>query len=78
MKADPLWSIHDLADYLGVPIKTIRSWRLRGTGPVGIRVGKHIRYRRADIEAWLAERADLSPHEREEEQLLGAQTTDGL
>lgn len=43
-----------LAEYLGVPVKTLYAWRHRGLGPRGIRVGKHIRYRSADVESWLA------------------------
>lgn len=45
-----------LADYLSVPVKTVYAWNRRGVGPVRIKVGKHVRYRMADVEAWLAGR----------------------
>ena len=47
-----LWGPQDVADYLGVPIGTVYQWRSRGTGPVGKRIGKHVRYRPEDVEAW--------------------------
>lgn len=42
-----------LAEYLGVPIKTVYRWNYTGTGPKACRVGRHVRYRPADVEAWL-------------------------
>jgi predicted DNA-binding transcriptional regulator AlpA len=52
--SDKLWSVHDLAKFLGVPVATLYQWRTKRYGPVGLRVGKHIRYRPADVERWLA------------------------
>lgn len=45
-----------LAEYLGVPLATVYAWRQRGDGPPGIRVGRHVRYRRRAVEAWLDQR----------------------
>ncbi len=47
-----LWTPTDVADFLGVPIQTIYQWRSRGTGPAGRRIGKHLRYKPDDVEAW--------------------------
>jgi excisionase family DNA binding protein len=55
---DPLWSLPEVAKYLGIPEKTIYVWRTRNTGPRGIRVGRHIRFRRSDVESWLDSKAD--------------------
>lgn len=52
-QGDRLLTVKDLADYLGVPVATIYAWRYRGEGPPGFRVGRHIRFRRADIEQWI-------------------------
>lgn len=41
-----------MADYLGVPIKTVYDWRAKGYGPMGRRVGKHVRYKPDDVERW--------------------------
>jgi excisionase family DNA binding protein len=51
--AAKLWSVQDLAEYLGVPVATLYQWRAKRYGPVGLRVGKHIRYRPVDVERWL-------------------------
>lgn len=56
---DGLWTPQVLAAFLGVPVKTLYSWRYLGTGPPFIRVGRHLRYRRADVETWLAEQTDI-------------------
>lgn len=48
----PLWSPTDVANYLGVPVGTLYQWRTRDIGPPGRRIGKHVRYKPADVEAW--------------------------
>jgi excisionase family DNA binding protein len=45
-------SPEDLAAELGVPLATIYRWNSQGTGPRYARLGKHVRYTRADVEAW--------------------------
>ncbi len=50
----PLWSIGDVSAFLGVPVATLYQWRHLGTGPKAYRLGKHLRYRQSDVEAWLA------------------------
>jgi excisionase family DNA binding protein len=57
---DPLLTVEDLAAYLDVPVATLYAWRCRGQGPVGFRVGKHLRYRRSDVEAWIRGRLELT------------------
>ncbi len=47
----------ELAEYLGVPLRTLYAWRYRGEGPRGYKIGKHIRYRQSDIKVWLEEQA---------------------
>ena len=43
---------------LGIPVNTLYGWRCRGEGPPGYRIGRHIRYRRAAVEAWLESQTD--------------------
>jgi excisionase family DNA binding protein len=50
---EPLLSTDDVARYLGVPIATLYQWKHKGSGPRSLRVGKHLRYRRDDVENWL-------------------------
>jgi excisionase family DNA binding protein len=47
-----------VADYLGIPVQTIYQWRTKGAGPRGIRVGRHLRYRQEDIDAWVEQNLD--------------------
>jgi excisionase family DNA binding protein len=53
-----LMTIADLSMMLGVPIDTLYGWRHRGEGPRGYRIGRHVRYRRSSVEAWLEDQAD--------------------
>lgn len=41
------------AEILGVAPGTLRYWRYMDQGPQSFRVGKHVKYRREDIDAWL-------------------------
>ena len=50
---DNLMTVETVAEYLGVPVATVYAWNSRGLGPKRYRLGKHVRYRRADVEAWL-------------------------
>lgn len=48
----------ELAERLGgedgkpFPVETLKYWRRKGTGPRFLRIGNHVRYRLADVEAW--------------------------
>ena len=50
-----LWTVDQVADYLGVPKQTIYGWRSTGCGPRGFRVGKHLRWRASTVLAWTAD-----------------------
>ena len=52
-----LLSVGEVADVLGVPVRTLYQWRHKGVGPVGLRVGRHLRYRAADVSEWIDRRA---------------------
>ena len=52
-----LWTAHDVADYLGVPLTTLYQWRYLGTGPTAYRVGRHLRYKPSAVQAWLQRHA---------------------
>jgi excisionase family DNA binding protein len=55
---DKLMSLTDVSEMLGIPVHTLYRWRYMGDGPIGYRVGRHVRYRREAVEAWLEQRAD--------------------
>jgi hypothetical protein len=45
-----------VAAQLHVKPGTLRKWRLLGRGPEFVRVGRSVRYRVDDVEAWLDSR----------------------
>jgi len=47
-----------LAEHLQIPVVTIYQWRYRGEGPPGFRVGRHVRFRKADVAAWIQKQMD--------------------
>ncbi len=55
MTEQPLWKISDVAQYLGIPLKSVYSM----TGPKAviriphIRIAGKVRFRKADIDQWL-------------------------
>lgn len=61
---DPLLSVEDLAEYLGVPVATIYDWRVDGKGPCGIRVGRHVKFTTTDVLAWITAKRESRPGER--------------
>ena len=59
-------SISELATELGVSVQAIYDLRSQGRGPRGFRVGRELRFRVSEVEAWLAglEEADQQRHPR--------------
>ncbi|EFC78887.1 AlpA family transcriptional regulator [Parafrankia sp. EUN1f] len=39
-----LWTVDDLAAFLGVPVTTVYKWRNEGEGPPGYRIGRYLRF----------------------------------
>lgn len=55
-------TVRQVVEEYGIPENTIRWWRKRGGGPdgfpVGFTIGRAVRFRRDDIEAWFQEQYD--------------------
>lgn len=58
---EPLLSIEELAEYLHVPVTTIRDWRTDGKGPCAIKVGGRVRFATSDVLAWLQQQREAEP-----------------
>jgi excisionase family DNA binding protein len=58
---EPLLSIEELAEYLDVPVTTIRDWRTDGKGPCAIKVGGRVRFATSDVLAWLLRQREIEP-----------------
>lgn len=54
-----LLTVEQAADYLGLAVSTLNRWRCHGEGPVFIKLGRAVRYRKSDINAYI-ERRSLS------------------
>ncbi len=53
---DPILKPGELAALLKVSLRTLSAWRLRDRGPKWFAVGHAVRYRREDLDVWLAQR----------------------
>lgn len=51
----PLWTIEEVARYLGIPVATLYGWRRHRKGPPAHLVGRHLRYLPDEVNAWLKE-----------------------
>ena len=58
----------ETAAILGIKLNTLEIWRIRGNGPAYVKLGNNgrapVRYRRADVIAWIEQRlrASTSAH----------------
>ena len=50
---DYLGTTEESAPYVGHTERTLVRWRNQGTGPSYIRIGRKIRYRKRDLDAWI-------------------------
>ncbi len=59
-------TLSELAAQLGVSVQTLYDLRSQGRGPRGFRVGRELRFRVTEVEAWLAglEADDAERHPR--------------
>lgn len=53
----------DLEELTGIKRQTWAVWRMRGVGPVFLKIGRRCRYRPSDVEAFLAAREHTSTSE---------------
>lgn len=52
-RTQPLLSVPEVADWLGISSHTLRYWRHVHRGPRSLSVGGSVRYRASDVEDWL-------------------------
>jgi excisionase family DNA binding protein len=58
MTADGLKTTEELSRQLKVSIPTLRRWRAEGKGPRALKIGRQVRYRESDIEAFLQRQSE--------------------
>ena len=61
-----LLTLAEVATLLQLPEKSLYSQRSRGEAPgaLGVRVGRHVRFRPEDLEVWLADQQSESGSNR--------------
>ena len=50
----------DAAKYIGLKKSTLEVWRVRGDGPVFLKLGKAVRYRKTDLDDFVNARVRTS------------------
>ncbi|MBN9102319.1 MAG: helix-turn-helix domain-containing protein [Pseudonocardia sp.] len=55
-----LWTVQDVAEFLGVPVATLYDWRCKGYGPRAKKVGRYLRYEPAVVRQWFADLDDAA------------------
>jgi excisionase family DNA binding protein len=50
------YSPDELSELINMPLRTLETWRYNGEGPAFHRFGTRVRYAKADVDRWLAER----------------------
>jgi excisionase family DNA binding protein len=73
-QGERLLTVEEVAEWLGVPVGTIYAWRYRSTGPASYKVGRHVRFRRVDVEHWLEDQRTEPVQPSMLRQLLGVST----
>ncbi|MCV7224538.1 helix-turn-helix transcriptional regulator [Mycolicibacterium komossense] len=48
-----LMTTEDVSTELGIPVGTLRYYRSTGSGPMSFRLAGRVRYRRAEVMAWV-------------------------
>ena len=48
-----LLDTREVADHLGLTPGCVQNWRIRGEGPVFVRLGRAVRYTEADLERFI-------------------------
>jgi predicted DNA-binding transcriptional regulator AlpA len=56
MSEDELMSFIDIAKAANIPLSSVYYFNAKGVGPATVKIGRHLRVRRSDYEAWLTAR----------------------
>ena len=64
--AGDMLTTKEAARYLGLAPATLNKWRVYGTGPTFIKLGRAVRYHRSDLDAYTASNTHLPIHKPKE------------
>jgi predicted DNA-binding transcriptional regulator AlpA len=51
---DPLWDTNVTSEYTGLAVRTLTSLRTKGGGPRYVKLGRLVKYRKSDLDAFIA------------------------
>jgi excisionase family DNA binding protein len=57
---DRFISIKELSAFTGVPVGSLREFIAKGSGPVGIKIGRGLRFRISAVNTWLESLGDTA------------------
>jgi predicted DNA-binding transcriptional regulator AlpA len=57
---DEMLTLQEACAFLRIPEGTLRYWRHLGAGPRSFKIGRHVRYWKADLIDWLSEQTRRS------------------
>ena len=63
MSNKQLLNSDEAAEYLGLKRTTLEAWRCRGGGPLYLKLGRIVKYRLADLDAFIDSRVHSSTHD---------------
>jgi excisionase family DNA binding protein len=55
-----LLDTEQVAALLGLRPNTLAQWRVSGEGPMFVKIGRRVRYRASDVDAWITKRSRRS------------------
>jgi len=50
-----IMTVGEAATYLGLAVSTLNKWRCHGGGPIFIKLGRAVRYRAEDLDAFMGD-----------------------
>lgn len=63
VKMEDLFNTAEAAEYVRLAAITLERMRLSGEGPAFVKLGRSVRYRRIDVDNWIASRVVRSTSE---------------
>jgi hypothetical protein len=55
---EEMLTLQEACRFLRIPEGTLRYWRHLGSGPRSFKIGRHVRYWRADLILWLTDQTN--------------------
>lgn len=57
-----IFTTEELSEYIGIAVHTLALYRLYGSGPKYLKLGRVIRYKLGDVLDWIDQKTEENPH----------------